>query len=131
MNVIAEGEIAEGLKPTGEYLRRWAIQAFDWEPRKTSSTWRAMQAAAGVLLEPGHPPEMDKDIAVVARIMSECKASRDDYWVYSVCYVHFCETGSSAQKARRLLITRTRYYELRNLALMYLKGRFEGVGLDV
>lgn len=117
--------------PTDELLRRWATQAFDWERRKTSSTWRAMRAAAGILLEPGFPPEMDKDVAALCKIMSECKASRDDSWVYSVCYVCYCEGGSADQKAKRLLIARTRYYELRNMALSYLKGRLQGAGVEV
>lgn len=123
--------IDDALKPTDELAHRWATQANDWDGRKTSSTFRAMKAAAGILLEPGFPPQMDDDVAALAKILSECKASREDSWVYTICFIHYCTGGSSAQKANRLGTARTKFYEVLKLALSYLRGRIKAAGVKV
>jgi hypothetical protein len=131
MEAVNDGVISEMLKPTDELCHRWAQQVGDWEGRKSSSTYRAMMAAAGVLLEPGFPPQIAPDVAVLAKLLSHCKVSEDNHWVYSIRHTHYCGGGSSDQKARRLHIARTKYYELVRLALSYLRGRLQDRGLKV
>lgn len=131
MGSSVEGVIEPSLKPTDELCHRWAVQTLDWENRATSSTFRAMKAAAGILLEPGFPPELDKDVAALAKILTKCKASADNCWYYDICRSHYGQGGSSDQKAARFRITRTTYHTKLSNALSYLKGRLNAIGIEV
>lgn len=121
----------ERLKATDQLCHRWAREVMDWNPRKTSSTFRAMQAKAGISLTPGFPPEIGIDVAALAKILAECKASEEKRWYYAMVHTHYCTGGSMRQKAARLHIGRTMFYQLLRETWCYLKGRLQGVGIEV
>jgi hypothetical protein len=122
---VASGRVDETLKGIDALCARWANELWDWTVRGRNPIYLGMMEAEGAAA-PSPPPGVSD---VVMQLDGILAGSDERYRALVV--VWYVRSDPVIIKAKRLGTNRTDLYQRWRRTLEYLKGRLNGMGVDI